>query len=91
MPNAKAELGLEVGIRLRANWFRSVREIADIDLQRRMWLDPANSNPYWSYVEFVENFPDIGQLADAHARGWLNSVEFTLLSEFGVKLEPFRF
>jgi hypothetical protein len=56
-----------------------------------MWLDPANSNPYWSYVEFVENFPDIGQLADAHARGWLNSVEFTLLSEFGVKLEPFRF
>ena len=41
-----------------------------------MWLDPENSNPYWSYIEFVENFPDIGQLADAHTRGWLNAHEF---------------
>ena len=86
MRNDIAELGLDVRDRIRANWFRSVREISDIDLQRRMWLDPDNHNPYWSYIEFVENFPDVGQLADFHSRSWLNPHEFAILTDLSNKL-----
>jgi hypothetical protein len=39
-------------------WFASVAEIADIDLQHRKWLDPTNTNPHWSYIEFVCSYPD---------------------------------
>jgi hypothetical protein len=33
----------EVASRLRSMWFAGVAEIADIDLQRRKWLDPTNT------------------------------------------------
>jgi hypothetical protein len=39
--------------RWRLNWLWCLNEFADIDLQRRMWLDPTNRNPHWSYVEIM--------------------------------------
>ncbi len=71
-----------VARRLRCYWFSSLREISDLALQRRRWLDPANRNPHWSYIEFVCSYPDHDQLADAHARGWLTAAEFRIMSEF---------
>jgi hypothetical protein len=71
----------EVAARLRAMWFASVAEIADIDLQRRRWLDPTNTNPHWSYVEFCCTYPDSDQLTDARARGWLAARQFDILSD----------
>ena len=38
----------EVAGRLRSMWFASVAEIADIDLQRRKWLDPTRACPHLS-------------------------------------------
>jgi hypothetical protein len=46
---------------LRRQWFGSVYEIADIERQRRTWLNPPNSGPHWSYVEFCCKYPDAGQ------------------------------
>ena len=71
----------EVAGRLRSMWFASVAEIADIDLQRRKWLDPTNTNPHWSYIEFVCSYPDSDQLTDARARGWLAARQFNILSD----------
>jgi len=39
--------------RWRINWLGCLNEFADIDLQRRMWLDPTNRNPHWSYGEIM--------------------------------------
>jgi hypothetical protein len=75
-----------VAARLRRNWFFSVHEISDIGLQRRKWLDPENSNPHWSYVEFVESYPTSAQLRDALAHGRLSGDEFAVLSDLGQKL-----
>jgi hypothetical protein len=69
------------GARLRRLWFSSVGEISDLDLQRGSWLDPSNRNSHWSYLEFVECYPDDGQLTDAYARGWLSEDEFKILTE----------
>ena len=72
---------------LRTGWFGSVSEIADIELQRRTWLDPANQNPHWSYIEFVCSYPDYDQLYQAHREGWLSAQELKILEDLHRKLD----
>lgn len=43
---------------LRLRWLSCLNEFADVELQRRMWLDPANTNPHWSYVEIMCSYFD---------------------------------
>jgi hypothetical protein len=71
----------EVAGRLRSMWFASVAEIADIDLQSSNWVDPTNTNPHWSYIEFVCSYPDSDQLTDSRARRWLAARQFNILSD----------
>ena len=73
--------------RLRHWWFSHLRDLSDLEMQRRTWLDVTNTNPHWSYVEFVESYPRADQLADAFKRGWLNVDELAILSELGRLLE----
>ena len=40
-------------LRWRLQWLDCLRDFADLDLQSRMWLDRSNSNPHWSFVEFM--------------------------------------
>ncbi len=72
---------------LRRWWFCRVGELSDLDLQRRTWLDIRNTNPHWSYVEFIESYPERDQLSDALDHGWLTAEEFAILSELGRVLE----
>ncbi len=72
-----------VASQLRRWWFCRVSELSDIGLQRRTWLDIANRNPHWSYIEFIESYPDHDQLLDALKQGWLTAAEFEILSELG--------
>jgi hypothetical protein len=68
---------------LRRQWFSSVREMADIDYQRRTWLYPPDDSPHWSYIEFCCSFPDADQLKFSRDRGHLNAEEFELLIALG--------
>jgi len=81
--HARAEVDDAVGRSLRRDWFGCVQDLSDLDLQRRKWLDPANTNPHWSYIEFCCSYPAGSQLADALARGWLAASEFEILSKLG--------
>ncbi|HTT81318.1 MAG TPA: hypothetical protein VMF86_16725 [Stellaceae bacterium] len=74
---------VEVGKQLRQNWFQSVQELSDLELQRRTWLNTSNTNPHWSYIEFVECYPLPDQLEDALDQGWLSRREFEVLTELG--------
>lgn len=45
----------------RTNWLSSIQEFADEDTQRRLWLDPTNGNPHYSFGEYVCcYFDDLG-------------------------------
>jgi hypothetical protein len=68
-----------LGAYLRCVWFSSIAEISDLDLQRRRWLDMTNTNPHWSYVEFVCSYPALEQLVDARTRGWISTRQFDIL------------
>ena len=69
--------------RLRTIWFEALKEIGDLDLQRERWLDPNNTNPHWSYVEFVCCYPTPDQLMDGSRKGYLSPAETIVLQDFG--------
>lgn len=77
----------DVTDQLRRMWFLSIYELSNIDLQRRTWLDRSNTNPHWSYVEFVEMYPQPEQLSHALNHGWLSTQEFEILQKFRGLLE----
>jgi hypothetical protein len=45
-------------MRWRLQWLACLQDFADLDLQFRMWLDPSNTNPHWSFVEFMCSYFD---------------------------------
>src|SRR5690242_9515175 len=74
---------------LRSGWFCLVSEIADLGLQRRMWLDPTNDNPHWSYIEFTCSYPDPDQLLQARREGWLGTSEHQILAALGQAIDAY--
>lgn len=42
----------------RRNWLGSVQELADIDTQRRLWLDLNVRNRHYSFVECLSCYFD---------------------------------
>jgi hypothetical protein len=61
----------------RTNWLSSIQEIADEETQRRLWLDKTNTNPHWSYVEYLCCYFDDLRLSDGY--GW--AVEEAFVSD----------
>ena len=63
----------------RSNWLDTIYGFSDIDLQKRRWLDPANTNPHWSYIEFMCSYFDDLNLTDGYdgalARGFISNKE----------------
>ena len=68
---------------IRRKWFHALGEIADLDLQRRTWLDLTNTdNPHWYYIEFVCSYPSNEELADGVKKGYLLPQEAEILIAF---------
>ncbi|GAA4842227.1 hypothetical protein [Algivirga pacifica] len=45
----------------RNRWLSCINELTSLRLQRESWLDKTNSNPHWSFVEFMcSYFDDLG-------------------------------
>ena len=76
---------------LRRNWFSALVEIADLQLQRRTWLNSTNANnPHWSYIEFACSYPDNEQLAEGLEKGYLLPREAEILIAFGRVLMGYK-
>lgn len=67
----------------RNRWLSCINELTSLALQKKSWLDKSNTNPHWSFVEFMcSYFDDLGiennynnELAD----GWISKKEFELI------------
>src|SRR5262249_36867517 len=64
---------------LRRWWFQMVYEISDRELQGRPWLDPARTDPHWSYAAFVSAFPGVEGLDDAKRCGLISPEEHAIM------------
>jgi hypothetical protein len=42
----------------RKDWLSSIAELADIDEQRKLWLNLDQRNPHYSFVEYVNGYFD---------------------------------
>jgi hypothetical protein len=75
----------------RLNWLTCLNEFADADLQRRMWLDMENTNPHWSYVEFMcmyfDNVICDRTYAELVAQGLVSDAEAALVEALHVLLD----
>lgn len=71
----------------RQEWLGCVAEFSDFDTQKRMWLDVENTNPHWSFVEYMcSYFDDLGlQVVDYQGRidaGFVTEEEVAAINEF---------
>src|SRR5215813_13438632 len=64
---------------LRRWWFQMIYEITDRELQRRTWLDPARTDPHWSYLAFVSSFPGVEGLDDTKRCGLISPEEHAIM------------
>jgi hypothetical protein len=37
----------------RRNWVLILKDLTDLEYQKRTWLNPNNKNPYYSFIEFM--------------------------------------
>lgn len=45
----------------RDRWLSCINELTSFELQRKSWVDKSNTNPHWSFVEFMcSYFDDLG-------------------------------
>ena len=40
----------------RERWLGCINELTSLELQRKSWLNRTNTNPHWSFVEFMCNY-----------------------------------
>jgi hypothetical protein len=71
----------------RKNWLSCIQEFADDEMQHRMWLDPSNTNPHFSFVEcFCAYFDDLDLSNDGYTtalnEGLVNGDEVAAVSGF---------
>lgn len=63
----------------RGNWLAAIHELADLHMQRATWLNPANRNPHYSFIEYVEVYFDDLALTEDHG-GYAARIAEGLLS-----------
>jgi hypothetical protein len=50
----------------RRNWLFMLKDLTNLDYQRKTWLDPNNTNPYYSFVEFMCSYFDDLNITDGY-------------------------
>ncbi|WP_158914763.1 hypothetical protein [Caulobacter sp. S45] len=48
----------ELQVKWRANWLGSIEEISNLEMQRATWLNPDNSNPHYTFIEYTSCYFD---------------------------------
>jgi len=77
----------------RNRWLSCINELTSIELQRQSWTDKRNSNPHWSFVEFMcSYFDDLGidnNYENQLKQGWITKEEFDSISAWHQLLDKY--
>ncbi|PKV51532.1 hypothetical protein ATE84_3617 [Aquimarina sp. MAR_2010_214] len=52
----------------RRNWLFMLKDLTNLEYQKQTWLNPKNTNPYYSFVEFMCSYFDDLNLTDGYKR-----------------------
>ena len=70
----------------RTRWLSSIEEFANLDDQKRLWLDPVGTNPHYSFREYFNCYFDDLDLNEGYdsamREGFVSTEEATAVAEF---------
>jgi hypothetical protein len=77
----------------RQNWLSSINELTSISLQTKSWLDLKNTNPHWSFVEFMCcYFDNLFSKYDYQYyidNGWVSKHEYNIMKDWHEALDKY--
>lgn len=77
----------------RNRWLSCINELTSLNLQRQSWVDKRNSNPHWSFVEFMSSyFDDLGidnNYEYQLKQGWITRTEVDTVSTWHQLLDKY--
>ena len=78
----------------RQRWLDSINELTSLELQEKAWLDPANENPHWTFVEFMSSYFDDLFINETYSdlidKGWLTQVEYEIIKDWHNSLDTYE-
>ena len=78
----------------RERWLDSINELTSLDLQIKSWLDKEDTNPHWSFVEFMCTYFDDLFLRDNYQyvfnNAWITGQEFGIIREWHEALDEYN-
>lgn len=78
----------------RKRWLSSINELTSIELQRASWLDKENTNPHWSFVEFMCCYFDDLVIGDTYKyqleKNWITETEYQIILKWHSELDKYE-
>ena len=78
----------------RNRWLSSINELTSYELQKKSWLDKTNTNPHWSFVEFMCSYFDdlaIDNDYETPIRAeWISKNEYEVIKIWHKKLNSYK-
>ena len=78
----------------RNRWLSCINELTSLELQRESWLDKSNTNPHWSFVEFMcSYFDDLGIDNNYEYKlkeDWISKSEFEIIKPWHIFLDKYN-
>ncbi|UII24236.1 hypothetical protein [Fulvivirga ligni] len=77
----------------RDRWLSCINELTSFELQRKSWVDKSNTNPHWSFVEFMcSYFDDLGidnNYEFQLKKGWITKKELDSIAAWHQLLDKY--
>lgn len=78
----------------RNRWLSCVNELTSLVLQQKSWTDQSNTNPHWSFVEFMCSYFDDLSIDNNYEnqlnQSWITKTEFEIISKWHCLLEEYK-
>lgn len=78
----------------RERWLGCINELTSLDLQKKSWLDRTNTNPHWSFVEFMCSYFDDLAIDNNYKyqleKGWITKNEYEIIESWHIELDKYN-
>jgi hypothetical protein len=78
----------------RSRWLSCLNELTSIELQKKSWVDKSNTNPHWSFVEFMCSYFDDLAIDNNYEyqlkQHWISETEFKTIQYWHELLDKYN-
>jgi hypothetical protein len=78
----------------RERWLNCINELTSLELQKKSWLDRTQTNPHWSFVEFMGSYFDDLVIDNNYKyplyKGWITFYEYKIVKDWHEELDKYN-